>query len=433
MPSFVPAFLPHLQSNRLAGLDLGPNAIFPSNDGYSLTNLPASICHWLGIPQFGAPRLDEKIFAALPGTYRHVILLVVDGLGLQQFQQFTQIHPSPRANNRFAFWDRLLSEAVLIPLTSIVPSTTSSVLTTLWTGQPPAVHGVMGYEMYLKEYGLIANMITHSAASYSGDVGGLRRAGFQPETFLPVSTLGPHLVSYGVGAHALQHVAIARSGLSTMLFPAVNVIPFRSPGDLWVTLPALLESRASERLYAYVYWSELDDLAHKHGPFDRRVELEFTLLSNLLDSFISEVRKRSHGNTLLLITADHGHIHTPLSSQLEMRNHPEFASCLHLYPSGESRLAYLYVRPGHEERLQRYVETTWPGKFCLLPSAQAAEAGLFGFGPFHPRLAERIGDYVMVAQDHAYLWWADRENPLLGRHGGMSQIEMVVPLIGVVL
>ena len=34
----------------------------------------------------------------------------------------------------------------------------------------------------------------------------------------------------------------------------------------------------------------------------------------------------------------------------------------------------------------------------------------------HPRLAERMGDLVLIAQDDAYLWWADKENLMLGRH-----------------
>jgi predicted AlkP superfamily pyrophosphatase or phosphodiesterase len=177
----------------------------------------------------------------------------------------------------------------------------------------------------------------------------------------------------------------------------------------------------------------LDELSHKYGPYDRRVELEFTLFSYLMDGFIAEMRKHGRGDTLFLITADHGHLHTPHTPLLEARAHPEFLDCLHLNPSGESRLAYLYLKPGREARLREYVENTWPGKFSLLPSEQCVIAGLFGPPPHHPRLAERVGDLVLVANDNAYLWWADKDNPLLGRHGGLSRTEMVVPLLGLVI
>jgi hypothetical protein len=426
----IPELLARLEAARLPGLDAGPASFYPRYDRQSLASLPASVCHWLGTPTFGSAPLVDEILNAFPGPFRRVVLLVVDGLGLSQIERFTAEEASPA---RFTFWQQLLREATVAPISSVVPSTTATALTTLWTGQPPAVHGVMGYEMYLKEYGLIANMISHSVVSFPGDVGGLRRAGFTPEGFLPVPTLGPHLAAHGVTTRAMQHISIARSGLSTMLFSGVNVVPFKSPSDLWVTLPELLATESSERQYNYIYWGEIDELSHRFGPYDRRVELEFTLFSYLLENFLTEARRHGRGDTLFLMTADHGHLHTPRISSQEVRRHPVLNECLHLNLSGESRLAFAFVKPGREQRLKDYIENTWPGKFVLLPSAQAISAGLFGGGPHHPRLAERVGDYVLVAQDNAYLWFPEKENLLLGRHGGMSRIEMVVPLLGLVI
>jgi hypothetical protein len=433
MTSLISSLLPTLENGQMPGINAGPNVIYPHYERQSLVSLPASICHWLGAPGFGAPPLADEILNAMGGPFKHVILLVVDGLGLKQLQQFILPQTNKPATGRFSFWTRLMAEAVLAPISSVAPSTTASALTTLWTGQPPAVHGIMGYEVFLKEYGLIANMLTHAPASFVNDFGGLKRAGFNPETFIPVPTIGPHLAQAGIPTYALQHAAIARSGLSTMLFPAVNVVPFRSPSDLWVTLPALLESHENETNYTYIYWGELDELSHKFGPLDRRVELEFTLFSYLLDGFISELRKRARGDTLFLITADHGHLHTPAASSLETRYHPGFTAGLHMLPSGESRLAYLYAKPGREAQLLEYVQQAWPDKFVIVPSASAINAGLFGQGQLHPDLAERVGDFLLIAQDTAYLWWQERENPLLGRHGGMTPTEMIVPLLGLVV
>ena len=428
MPSLVPALMPRLEANPLSSFYIGPGTFYPMYDRQSLINLPASICYWLGVPEFGAPPLADEFLTTLPAAYRRVIMLVVDGLGLQQFEQLTQ-PPAGRGGGRFAFWQRLMEEALLFPITSIAPSTTASALTSLWTGQAPASHGIMGYEMYLKEYGMLANMITHAPVSFTGDVGGLRRAGFQPETFLTLPTLGPHLVQNGVKPFALQHASIARSGLSTMLLPQVNVLPFRSPSDLWVTLPNHLLAHAGEKTYTYIYWGELDELSHKFGPSDRRVELEFNLFSYLLDGFINEMRKHGNGDTLFLITADHGHLETPPSLSQELRYHPEFMSQLHLNPSGENRLAYLHIKPGREQRIKDYIEGHWPGRFQLLPAEAVVQSGLFGKGHPHSRLDERVGDYILFAQDDAYLWWADKENPLLDRHGGLSRTEMLVPLL----
>jgi hypothetical protein len=34
-----------------------------------------------------------------------------------------------------------------------------------------------------------------------------------------------------------------------------------------------------------------------------------------------------------------------------------------------------------------------------------------------------------VSQGSAYLWWAPKENVLIGRHGGVSPEEMLVPFL----
>ena len=430
MPNLLPSILAKLEAHRLDGIDTGPHTLHPFYQGYSLANIPAAVCRWLDVPPFGSEPLAAEIMGAFPGPFRRVILLVVDGLGLNRFNQFLQA--ARQGDARFGLWEKLMAEATLLPLTSVAPSTTATALTSLWTGRTPAEHGVMGYEMWLKEYNLSANMITHSPATFHGEPGSLRRAGFDPATFLPVPTLGPHLTGNGIQVHAFQHFSIAFSGLSAMLFPMVTVNPFQTLSDLWVSLPAHLNSHSGERAFTYIYWGELDELSHRFGPQDVRVELEFANFTSLVGHFLSEL-KGGRGDTLLLMTADHGHLDTPKSARFELRNHPELVSCLHMLPSGESRFAYLYVKPGCEQKVQLYLDRTFPGQFVMLPSEAVRRSGLLGSGRPHPGLADRTGDFVVIAQDGAYLWWANNENHMLGRHGGLSSIEMQIPLFGMVI
>jgi hypothetical protein len=434
MPNLVPGLLPRLEAHHLPGLETGPHTHHPFYEGYSLANLPASVCHWLGVPPFGIQPFAQEILDLFPGPFQHVILLLVDGLGLDRFGQFLQA--GSEKNGPYTLWSRLMAEATLLPLTSIVPSTTSSALTTLWTGRTPAEHGVVGYEMWLKEYSMNVNMITQAPATYQGDAGSLRKAGFDPATFLSLPTLGPHLAANGVQAYAFQHFSIAHSGLSTMLFPQVIVNPFRTLSDLWVTLPAHQKTHSlerRERMVTYVYWGELDELSHRFGPQDERIDLEFASFTYLVGHFLDELKGLGRGDTLFLVTADHGHLSTPFYSNFELRNHPELASWLHILPSGESRLAYLYIKPGCEQRIRDYLDQALPGRFVMLPAEAVQRSGLLGSGRPHPRLADRIGDYVLIAQDGAYLWWPDKENFMLGRHGGLSSIEMQIPLFGLII
>jgi hypothetical protein len=435
MRNLVPDLLPLLEAHRLEGLDAGPQSLYPFYSGLSLANVPASICHWLEIPSFGAQPLDPRILSLWKRSFKNVILLVVDGMGLNTFEMALRLAAS---DSHLSVWHEMaeggaVEEAALVPLTSMSPSTTATVLTTLWTGRYPAQHGVLGYEMWLKEYNLIANMILHNPASYTGDPGSLRRAGFTPETFLPVPVLGPHLAVNGVHPYAFQYHAIAHSGLSSMLFPGVEVSPYRSLSDLWVSLGGLLDEKSDERKYVYLYWADLDEHSHRFGPQDARVSRELEVFSMQLAHFIHQQKERGRNDTLLLITADHGHIATPIRLDYELRRHPDLLRCLAMSPSGEARLPLVFLRSGYEAQFLAYLEKAWPGQFRAIPAAQAIASGLFGPGSVYERLPDRAGDFIIVPQDNAYWWFGSRDNPLLGRHGGLTQTEMLVPLFSMLL
>ncbi len=100
-----------------------------------------------------------------------------------------------------------------------------------------------------------------------------------------------------------------------------------------------------------------------------------------------------------------------------------------MLPSGENRLAYLYPKPGQMDAVEEYITRTWPRMFRVMPSSHDLEAGRFG--PGHPAKSarSRIGDRLAIGQRDGYLWWAAKENPLLGRHGSVTPDEMLVPIL----
>jgi hypothetical protein len=94
---------------------------------------------------------------------------------------------------------------------------------------------------------------------------------------------------------------------------------------------------------------------------------------------------------------------------------------------------YLFIKLSQADQVRSYFEQTWPGQFSFLDPVEAVARGLFGPGTPHPFLFDRLGDLIVAARDEAYLWWAEKENPLIGQHGGLSPDEMIVPLLTVML
>jgi hypothetical protein len=428
MPDHTEKMMLPLSSHRLPNIDLGGEFIYPFYGGRSILNIPASISHILGAPMFGSPPLVQDILEPLGQNVRTVVFILIDALALHRLKRWL-------AEGYARVWKDLLQDGILAPLTSITPSTTSAALTTLWTGRPAAWHGITGYEMWLKEYGIVANMIEHKPSAYRSDVGGLEHAGFSPESFLPSKdneplTLGTHLDANGVHSYAFQHRSIANSGLSRMFMPKVDIHPFDGYDDLWVSVRQLMEKQLERRKYIWVYWDAIDRLSHIYGPDDERPANEFARFSAAFDKhFLNSLGSNTRKDSLLILSADHGQITTHKDPHYDLINHPGLMRRLHIKPTGENRLAYLYVRPGQTEAVREYIERTWSNQFAVLDSDFALHNGLFGPGEPHTEIRDRTGDLTLVAKGDAYLWWGAMENPLIGRHGGLSTEEMLVPFL----
>lgn len=277
---------------------------------------------------------------------------------------------------------------------------------------------------------MVVNTIRHSPMSFRNSTGSLSQAGFDPQKFLPFPTLGTHLAAHGVEAHALQHRSIIDSGLSKMYFRDVNVKAFNALSDMCINLRELLEEKQDRGLYAWMYWDHLDYFSHLYGPDDERTVEEFRNFSDIFERlFLERLSPAARQNTLLILSADHGQINTHPDPYYDLNEHPDLTRRLHILPTGENRMSYLFVRPGQTEAVHEYIQRTWPRQFALVDPVFAAHAGLFGPGEHHERLLDRVGDLLVIARGNAYLWWSDKKNHLFGRHGGLSADEMVVPFL----
>jgi predicted AlkP superfamily pyrophosphatase or phosphodiesterase len=427
MSDLTHEILPRIKAFQLPGLQLDADFIHPDYQGGSILNLPSTICRALGAEPLGAAPLRPGLTVTASTDVRRVILVLVDALSLHRLQRWMSDGTAP-------VWSRLAEQGKITALTSITPSTTTAALTSLWTGRSPAEHGIVGYELWLKEYGVVSNMILHTPISFGNDAGSLAKAGFIPEQFLNLLTLGTHLSEYGVRSYALQHRSIMHSGLSQMFFKDVNVHGFFTSAELWVNLRHLVEANPNTRQYFWVYTGQIDHFSHFYHPDDERTASEFEEFSREFEQhFLDKLSPALRKGTLVLLTADHGMIATQKSAHYDLRNHPELSHLLHIQPTGESRLMYLFIRPGQADSVRNYFDLAWPGRFSFIDPSEAVAKGLFGPGKPHAHLSDRLGDLVVAAREEAYLWWADKENPLIGRHGGLSADEMIVPLLSVEL
>lgn len=425
MADLIKDLLPQIRSHQFNTLGFEADFIYPAYDGLSILNIPASLCSLFGIPALGAPPLIPEILSSLGDDVQHIILILMDALSLHRFKRWMLEGKTP-------VWKTCLKGGLLAPLTSIMPSTTTSAMTTLWSGSSTTEHGIAGYELWLKEYGIVANMIQQSPISFRGARGSLEQTGFQPENSLSVPTLGPHFLQHGITPYSFQHYSISNSGLSRTYLKDVSLEPFGSAAELWIGLRQLIEARKNEKTYAWVYWGTVDSLSHRFGPDDERPEAEFIAFSSSFErNFLNKLGRENRVNTLVILTSDHGQTFTPKKQKYDLRYHPHLLNLLHIQPTGESRFIFLHIRPGQIDAVREYIEQTWPGDFIVIESKTMLESGLLGPGTPSPQLIDRLGDLTVLAKNDSYFWWSPKENPLLGRHGGLAPEDMLVPFLAV--
>jgi len=387
--------------------DAAPAAhVLPDYAGGSLLNLMASIETVCGGPGRGYAPL--RVLPAGFGSARHLVLLLVDGLGdalLRKSAAGTFL----RAHRQGG-------------LTSVFPSTTASAVTTVLTGLAPAAHGLTGWHIYSGE-------VDEVIAPLPLWIRGQRHPHAQAERWCKqVFITDPLADRLTRECHVVSPWFICDSPYNRHHTGRAERWPYRGLDGLFDTLESVLRGRDASS-YTYAYYGEIDRLGHEYGIDSEEVAADLARLDAALEAFAQRIRDL---DVEVVITADHGFLDNPPDRQIHLADHPMLAQRLSRPLCGERRMAYAYVKPAAQEGFERCLTEAVGDAVLPVPAQAAVEADWLGPGPRHPRLAQRIGDWVLVLREP----WViidqvpgERPHDQVGVHGGLSASEMAIPLI----
>ena len=360
------------------------------------------------VPDFAGPCLANVVPALLAGAgteppawlpapaahARQVVLLVLDGLGWEQLGARAALAPA-------------LASGTGGPITSVAPSTTAAALTSLATGLPPAVHGVVGYRVRVR--GEVLNVLRWQLAGVDA-----RRSvpppGFQPHPAFPRRGGAPvpvvTRVDYGATGFTAAHL-----GDSTLR-------GWHTSAELVPEVRSLL---AAGEPFVYAYYDGIDRVAHARG-LDEHYDAEL----RAADRMVADLLGALPPGAALVVTADHGQVE--VGPSVEVLG-PDVMDGVELL-TGEGRFRWLHARRGAADDVAAAATARFRDVAWVMTLAEMVDAGWLGGEPV-PEVADRLGDVALVPfAATSFLDPADTgEQRLVGRHGSLTSAEMLVPLL----
>ena len=398
----------------------------PDYSGTGLVNVASTVLELCGARGPADPPPLRGVEPALLEGVRSVLVLLCDGLGSDQLQRLALSGDTP-------FLARMLDRAAqhdaaqLIDATTIFPSTTAAAVTTMQTARTPQEHGNIAYFLWLEEFAAVAQMLRWGPAAQ-------RRGSFfddraiDPRTFAKVPSIHKAIREHGGRSYVVEPEIFRNEAMTRMHAAEATYVGYLLPSTMGVRVRQLLDGRAEDDspLYIYAYWAGVDTVAHWYGPRGPEHAAEAALLDRDLERALGD---RPAGDTLVILTADHGHASVDPGRLVDLEADTELRALLRNPIAGEPRVVFLHTDRATE--VKTYLEQTYPGTFFLIDREEALAAGLFGRGD--PALVRRrVGEVLAMLGDDrgATVVRVDGQVVLhRGSHGGMTPDEMRIPVL----
>ena len=191
------------------------------------------------------------------------------------------------------------------------------------------------------------------------------------------------------------------------------------------------ETKKRESSFCYMYWSEPDTTLHINGAYSKEAKEEI----KKMDDILRKMEAKLPEDTLVIITADHGHIDV---NPIYLANFKDILSLLVRVPSNEGRCAFFKVKPFRKRKFVKLFNEYFADYFTLMTKKDFIEEGYLGnsINEENYKLTSFIGDYVAIAKKNYYFNF----DPVLAslefdemifksHHAGITENEMVIPFV----
>ena len=357
--------------------------LFPAYEDYCFASVPHTVTSLLGAET--SRTLPDDVFDTVDTTDVDTVLVVlIDGFGLEQWTRDFAKHE---------FLRRVTERGTVTPLTSIYPSETAAAITTFHTGALPAEHGGVGWNVYEPTVDEAFEALPFLTKD------GEEPAGLTREDVFDADPLYPELGDRGIESHHVDPLDKACPGT------VPHTYEYGNAADTASTLRDAVAA-AEDPSYVFAYFPHVDHASHEAGTESDEYQSALAAVDEAVGKALDGLADETAEDTLLLVTADHGHVDTDPERNVHLP--PD-----RIEPVREHLLDELYARVFRRE--------------------DVLDRGLLGDVETSETFRRRLGDLVLTHRGLG-TWFDDAEPDeleLVGMHGGLHPHEMLVPFAAV--
>ncbi len=379
---------------------------------HCLVNLASSVLKHFGA-EYSAPTLSLAD-TYLAKDHKNVVVLLLDAMGVSILQKHLSENGFFRSHLAGSY-------------SSVFPPTTVAATTSVLSGKYPDEHAWLGWDCYFPELG--KNVTVYTNSDQMAEAGGpfsIEKESRPGDYDCPAVEERRPAAEFHVGFTYTPYESIVSKIINAggnAFFSSPYAEP--NPQDLDAILERVTDlCREPEKKFIYAYWNEPDSTMHRTGTVSKETHEIVTALEKRVEEFAEGL-----SDTLLFITADHGHMD---SKNLCILDYPEIMKCLVRMPGIEPRALNLFIKDEYKDEFPVLFEKTFGDKFWLLPKEEVIERKLFGLGKEHPKFRDKLGDFLAIAVSDTSLFNTHVEAKLMpGGHAGLTKEELEIPLIAI--
>lgn len=317
--------------------------------------------------------------------YNNIIIMLLDGMGLNILNNNLDDNSFLKKNYKFTN-------------IAIYPSTTAASTTSTVSGLSPKRTGWLGWQSYFKE--IDKNISLFNGIDYYTDL----PTGYTAYDALPYTPFFTDLDVNGT----------------------INNPDFKKRNySFKKVLKNSLNNLNSTLNIEYVYYGNPDSVMHINGAYHKKTKKVLKKIDNNLKWYIKKLPK----DTLLIISADHGHTNV---KELEFYNCKTLTNMLNRPPSNDSRCTTFSVKDEYFDTFPTVFKNIFGYAYDIYKKEDVVEKSFFGIEneTEHKRFKEFLEDYIAVAKNEYYFNFKGEKSPLFkSHHAGMTKDEMEVPVI----